>query len=196
MPVPVRIVSAAVAAVVLLAAAVVMVIDATSAAFTDQTSNADNGWTAGTLTITDDDGDVAMFDSTTTTIGPGDTVTNCIAVTRSGTVPAADVILYSDTGSTGALDPFLNVTVERGTGGGFGSCGGFTASGAAVFTGTLEDFLTDHDDVASGITDTDVAVDDTTVYRFAIELDGTTPDAQQGAASTVVAFTWTAQTGS
>ena len=29
-----------------------------------------------------------------------------------------------------------------------------------------------------------------------IELDGTTPDAQQGAASTVVAFTWTAQTGS
>ena len=77
-------VAAAVPAAFLLSGALVW--EASYAAFTDTTSNDNNSWTAGSVTITDNDGGSALF--TASGLVPGTTGARCITVTYSGTVTA------------------------------------------------------------------------------------------------------------
>lgn len=172
-----------------------LVVGTTRAAFSDTTDNSGNSFTAGSVTITDDDAGSALFN--VTALAPGDSHENCIEVTYSGTLPA-EVHLYGAAGASSDLNDDLTVTVQRGTGGSFAgtepsngptSCTGFTSS-TTVFTGSLTTFLS-ASDYASGEDTWAVTNGDSSVYRFFVEFN-TSDDSLQGGA-TDVSFTWEAQ---
>lgn len=161
----------------------------TSAAFTASTVNPTNGWTAASVSITDDDGGVAMF--TATGLTPGSTGSNCITVTYGGNVATA-VKLYISA-SSGTLGPHLNMTVEEGTGGSFGSCTGFSAVGGATYTGTLSNFASTSTAYGSGVgTWAPTTNGSTRTYKITYTLDATTPSSMQSATAGAT-FTWEAQ---
>ena len=164
-----------------------MVLTTSRSAFSDTTDNAGNNWAAGTVIITDDDAAVAMFN--TTGMKPGDSVTDCIVVTYSGTLVPATARLYGVSGGTG-LDAYLNLTIEEGSGGSFGSCVGFTLS-TTPFTGTLATFAATHTNFGNGITGWSPAANpESKTYRFTLTLQDN--NSAQGLNGTGT-FTWEAQ---
>jgi hypothetical protein len=114
------------------------------ALFNGKTSNPADAWAAGTVSISDDDAGTALF--TASGIMPGDSGAKCINVTYTGTV-AADVRMYATLTGTG-LGPYVDLTVEQGTGGTFASCTSFAAE--ASTTGTMTAFAAARTDHASG----------------------------------------------
>jgi hypothetical protein len=162
-----------------------LIVTASLAAFSGTTENTGNTWTAGTVTLTDDDSGSAMF--IVSAMAPLATVTECIAVTYSGTLLPSTVKLYGVSG--GPLDAYLDLTVEEGTGGVFGNCTGFT--GSNIFTGTLASFAATHIDFASGAGAWNPAANpETVVYRFTVTLQDN--NLAQGLNATAT-FTWEAQ---
>lgn len=129
-----------------LAVSPLVVVTGSRAAFTGTTDNSGNSWAAGTVSLTDDDTGLVMFNAAG--LKPGDVLDNCIVVTYGGNL-ASDVTLYA-ANLTGSLGTYLDLTVEQGTGGGFAGtatqsgeadCTGFTAAvGPPVYTGTLAGF--------------------------------------------------------
>lgn len=93
---------------------------------------------------------------------------------------------------TGDLAPYLNMTVERGTGGGFGSCAGFTPQ-ATVYSGTLAAMPTTYSDAAAAAGEWNPSTaSETVTYR----ISGYVTDAQVIAGKTASAtFTWAAHAG-
>ncbi len=177
---------AALAAFLMVGAIVVI---SSRSAFSDTTDNPGNTWTAGTVIITDDDGGAtAMFNATA--MAPGDTSTECIVVTYSGTLVPADVVLYGVSGGTG-LDAYLDVVIDEGTGSAFGtSCAGFVF-GSNVFTNTLANFSTTYTNFATGITGWSPAANpESKTYRITVTLQDN--NAAQGLNGTAT-FTWEAQ---
>jgi hypothetical protein len=160
--------------------------NSSNAAFSGTTSNATNSWSSGGVSLSDDDSSTAMFSATG--LKPGSTGANCITVTYTGNL-AASVKLYA-TGYTGTLGTYLNLTVEQGTGGSFGSCTGFSA-GSTLYTGTLSGFAGAKVDFASGVGSFAPSTNGATaVYRFTYTLQDT--NSAQGLSSTC-GFTWEAQ---
>ncbi|MEE8405818.1 MAG: hypothetical protein V3S32_01560 [Acidimicrobiia bacterium] len=167
-----------------------LIVTASVAAFSDTTENAGNTWSAGTVILTDDDAVSAMF--IVSDMAPLATVTECIAVTYSGTLLPSDVNLYGVSGGTG-LDAYLDVTIEEGTGGIFGDCAfgtGFSPT-STIFTGTLTSFAATHTNFASGAGAWNPAANpETVVYRFTVTLQDN--NLAQGLNATAT-FTWEAQ---
>ena len=169
--------------------------------FSSTTANAPDAWSAGTVTLTDDDSNVAMF--TVTGMKPGSTGTKCIQVTSNGTLPST-VKLYKSLTSptyatTNALATYINLTVTQGTGGTTANCGGFTPlpSNSAVFTGTLAGFASTATDFASGLPATGTWAPTGTgsearSYQFTYTLDSAAPNTTQNGTATI-GFTWEAQ---
>lgn len=162
----------------------------TFSAFSDTTSNDNNSFAAGTVYITDDDAGAALY--SVTNQAPLDSVTNCINVTYLGTLDA-DVHFYASL-SGGALEPYVDVLVEEGTGAtAFGDCTGFTPAGT-VYTGTLAGMPTSW---ASGpATGGTWAQNDTHSYRFTVTLqdDPAANGGSGGSLSTGLhSFIWEAQ---
>jgi hypothetical protein len=160
------------------------------AAFYDTTTNDANTFDAGTVVLVDDDTGSAMF--SVSNMKPGDSSAECIAVTYNGTVVPADVVEYVSAGDlTGTgLDDYLNLTVERGTGGSFGDCTGFSSENTD-YSGTLDGFAGTHTDFASGAgTWAPASTGESKVYRFTVTLQDN--NAAQGLDATVT-FTWEAQ---
>jgi signal peptidase I len=125
-----------------------------TAAFVASTTNPANAFTAGAITISDDDGGdspstgTAMFTVTGLTAAAPAT-SRCLTVTYTGNV-AAPVKLYA-TGLTGSgLGTYLNFTVEVGSGGGFGSCTGFSSS-STPYNGTLAGYAGAYTSYATGL---------------------------------------------
>jgi hypothetical protein len=161
---------------------------ASSAAFTATTDNAANNWTAGTVTLGDDDSNGAMFAATN--IRPGSTGEKCIKLTYNGSL-SASVKLYG-TAVSGALSPYIDLVVEEGSGGNFGSCTGFVAS-ATDYTGTLAAFGSGKTDHASGVGSfAPTGAGQQKTYRIAYTVNASTPDSAQGAAANAT-FTWEAR---
>jgi hypothetical protein len=162
---------------------------ASHAAFTATTVNEANQWAAGVVVLTDDSADTAMFN--VDKLKPGDTGERCIEVTYEGTVDADVRLHVGADGLTGDLGPYLDITVEQGTGGTFDDCSGFT--GDSLYTdGTLAGFAAGHTDFGSGVGNwapTGASVQSRT-YRFTYELQG--DNAAQGKDATAT-FTWEAQ---
>ena len=163
----------------------------TNAAFTSTTSNGANNWTAGAVTISDDDSNVAMFNATG--LVPGSTGSKCIKVTYSGNVTAA-VKLYVSA-SSGTLNPYIDLVVEEGSGGGnvgdFSSCGSF--SGSTIYNGTLASFGSTKTGFATGVgTFAPTASGQFKVYKFSYTLSASTPDSQQSATAALT-FQWESQ---
>jgi predicted ribosomally synthesized peptide with SipW-like signal peptide len=183
-----------VAFVVSLVAVSILVVTSSIAVFSDSTSNAGNSFTAGTVTLVDDDASAAMF--TVTGMLPGQSVTDCIEVTYQGTAPDPGGVKVYSGGYTdsGDLDTYLNLTIEEGTGGSFGDCTGFTSSNTIESGGTLSDFDTAHTNYGNGAGVWDPASTPvSTTYRVTVELDGAAPDAEQGESITAMTITWEVQ---
>jgi hypothetical protein len=173
-----------VAPVALLASSA-MVWHASSSAFHDETSNGTSSWAAGTVQISDDDAGTAMFN--VSGLSAGATGTRCIQVAYTGTL-AAEVRLHAS--GTGALAPYLTLAVERGSGATTGSCAGFVPAGT-VFSGTLDDLITNHSDYSAGVDSWSVPTPPASrSYRVTYTLASTA--AAQGKAADAV-LTWEAQ---
>jgi len=168
------------------------------AIFSDVFPNGSNEFVAGTVLITDDDGGIEMFNLSG--MKPTDApVTRCILETYSGSLPAR-VRMYGTV--SGTLASYLNLTVERGTGGTFGSCGSFSpdptdylGSGpGVVYSGTLAaypiNFSTGIVDPPSGPLES-WTTSETHAYRFTVSVQNN-PSAQGTSASAT--FTWQART--
>lgn len=167
----------------------------TWAALSGGTANTGNTFSAGTVALTDNDGGSApMF--TFTDQRPGVTDTSCIRVNYAGSL-SATVSMYASV--TGALAPYVHVTVTRGTDPepAFDSCTSFrpdeidyTGQGKGVlFSGPLSSFPTTH---ATAIADPAVPWTSSTKasYRFSVTLAD--DDAAQGL-SAAATFTWEAR---
>jgi hypothetical protein len=166
-------------------------------AFSSTASNPNNEFAAGTVAISDNDSNTAMYNVSNQK--PGDSLTRCVRVTYTGSLPA-NVRLYTAS-SIGALGPHVNLTVTPGTmpvGTAYPQCTGFTADGAALYNGTLSGFATAHNSYANGLVDfpgstTSWATNNTVVYQFTVAMSASAPDTVQGATTGQHTYTWEAQ---
>ncbi len=164
----------------------VLVVNRSQAAFSDTTVNTPNSFATGSVAISDDDAWSALF--TATDMSPGNPVVDCVTVTYSGSLTPADVRMYGT--SAGALAPFLDTTIEIGTGGNFGNCTGFTPT-STLYTGTLDNYSTTHTNWATGLAAFTAAANPTVrTFRFTVDVQNN-PAAQSQSAT--ADFTWEAQ---
>ena len=159
-------------------------------AFSSETSNPGNQITAGTVALSDNDGDVALYNLPNAE--PGDSATRCIRVTYSGSL-AADVRMYT-ANAIGALGPHVNLQVTPGAGNN-GNCSDFVADGAAVFNNTLNNLPTTF---AGGVVDNPGVSsawnqNDAVTYRFVATLDVNAPNSAQGLGTGTHAIRWEAR---
>ncbi|WP_413455086.1 hypothetical protein ACLQ8T_14630 [Glutamicibacter sp. FR1] len=170
-----------------------MVWQASNAAFTATTRNSGNSWATGQVALTDDDKGTAAF--TVDKLVPGQSGTKCIVVTSNSTVPG-EVRSYVQNLATSAvgLEKHIKLKVERGTGGTFDDCAGFTPIGIAPEAYSLEELATANQDYATGGTatawETTGTVGESTVYRGTWTFDATglsqpQLDALQGAQTSI-----------
>jgi hypothetical protein len=180
---------AAVPAAVLASGA--MVWQSSYSAFSATAANPTNNWSAGTVALSDDDSNTAMF--TATNLKPGATGVKCIAVTSTGSL-ASTVKLYATSYSTtNALAANINLKVEEGTGATTASCAGFTGA-STLFDNPLSSFGTTKTSFATGLSSwaPTGAASETKSYRITYTLSPTTPDTAQGGTA-AVGFTWESQ---
>ena len=100
----------------------------TFAAFTSNTSNGGNSFSAGTVYVRDDDSAGVMWNVSNQTPASA-AVVRCIRVTYDGSLDAT-VKLYASNASA-TVDQYLNLTIEKGTMPGsttFPSCTGFSSA--------------------------------------------------------------------
>lgn len=177
-----------------LAGSALIVWQASYSAFSSTTSNPTNNWSAGTVSLSDDDSNTAMF--TASGLKPGSTGTKCIAVTSTGTLASAVKLYGTSYSGTNVLSQNITLTVTQGTGGGFASCTGFTplGTGSSVYSGTLDGFATADTNFATGAgswTPTGTG-SETRVFQFSYTVGASTPNTAQGQTASL-GFTWEAQ---
>ncbi len=157
----------------------------TYAAFVSSTTNPGNGYQAGTVDVSDNDGGSAVL--SVSGIRPSDpAVTGCIRVTYSGSLPAS-AKLYG--ASSGALAPYLNVIITEGTSSSpFNSCATF-AGASTLYNGTLAALPAGW---ASGLADADGTwtTGEVHAYRFEVTVQNTS--LAQGLSGSAT-FTWEAR---
>ncbi len=157
------------------------------AAYTGVTSNSGNTFSAGTVSLTDDDSGTALF--TVSGLQPGSTGQRCLTVSYHGTL-GAQVKLFVTPGSvTGTgLDAYLVLKVEEGTGGSNASCAGF--SGTQIFNSTLGSLAGSATNSATGLGSwAPTGAGQNRVYRFTYGLQD--DNAAQGL-NCQASFTWEA----
>ncbi len=183
---------AAIGAAFLVAA--LMVMSASRAPFTASTNNSANSVGAGTVTLSDDDSGSAMYSMTD--MLPGQSEVRCILVSYGGTAAnPAPVRLYSSGyADSGNFADYLNVTIEEGTGAITGDCSSFVMENTIETGGNLAAFDTVHSDYATGSGVWDPAsTPEAKAYRITLQLDPSTPDAEQGELVSNLVFTWEIQ---
>jgi len=204
--------SRTIAIVLAMALVAVISIAGTRAAFSGETVNAGNEFDSATIDLTDDDGDVIMFN--VAGMLPGDTLDHCILVTYTG--PAGrdsngvKVFIPSYVEASGtALDTDLLITVEEGTDGSEvfdpsgtrtgvqdseGDCSGFTIGTAVVTDEPLETFATTY---ATGYgTWTPIVTDTNTTQYYRITVKLATASTAEGESMTTIPITWRVEAGS
>jgi hypothetical protein len=186
---PDGVVMVACAVVVGLLGSGLMVWQGTAAVFSSTTSNASNAWTAGSVTLADDDTGSALFSATG--LVPGSTGSNCITVTYSGNVATTVKLYASASADASSVAQYLDLTIQEGTGGGFGSCGSFSA-GSTIYSGTLSTFTSTKTAYGSGVGSWAPSSSSTKVYKITYTLNASTPSAKQGT-STTATFQWESQ---
>jgi hypothetical protein len=176
------------------AASTSLIWQASYSAFSATTANPTSNWTAGTVALSDDDANTAMF--TATALKPGSTGTKCIAVTSTGSLASTVKLYGTGAATTNALSSSLNVSIVQGTGATSASCTGFTplGTGSSVYSGTLAGFGTAATSFATGLgtwAPTGTA-SETRVFQFTYTLDAAAPNTAQGGTASI-GFTWEAQ---
>ena len=167
---------------------------ASYSAFSATAANPTSNWASGTVALTDDDTNTAMF--TASNLKPGATGTKCIAVTSAGSLPSTVKLYGTGAATTNALSSSINLTVTQGTGGGYGSCTGFTplATGSSLFSGTLAGFASASTAFANGLGTwaPTGSGSETRTYQLTYTLDSAAPNTAQGGTA-ALGFTWEAQ---
>ena len=166
----------------------------TYAALSGSTANSGNTFSAGTVTMTDNDSTAALFAFTNQK--PGVTEDGCIKVNYTGSV-GASVKMFATV--TGTMAPYLNLTVTRGTDSSpaFDACTNFTPDatnysglGAGVlFSGNLSTFPTTYGTAISDPTATWTNVTSAS-YKFTVQV--VDDNSVQGLTSGAT-FTWEAR---
>ena len=166
----------------------VLIWSSTQAAFSGTTGNSGNSWTAGSVSLSDDDSGSALF--SVTGLKPGSTGSKCIEVTYTGNI-ASSVKLYTTALSyTGALGTYLDFTVELGTGGTYADCTGFSAE-ATLHSTTLAAFASGYTNYGNGVGSwTPSSNGQKKTYKFTYTLQDN--DSAEGA-SAGIGFTWESQ---
>lgn len=177
-----------------LAASAAIVWHSSYSAFSAQTTNPSSNWKAGTVALSDDDSNTAMFNATG--LKPGSSDTKCIAVTSTGSLASAVKLYGTNPSTTNGLAASINLSITQGTGGGFGSCTGFTKLGAdgTVYTGTLDAFGKAATNYATGVGSwaPTGSESQTRVYQITYTLDSAAPNSVQGGTASI-GLTWEAQ---
>jgi hypothetical protein len=179
--------AASVAAALLLATTVVW--HSAYAAFTDSTPSYVTTWSTGTVALADDDAGAVMFSASG--LKPGATQTRCIAVTSTGTAPAAVRLYGTGRTTTRSLSTYLLLTVRAGSGGSTAGCAGFVPS-ASLYSGTLAAFPTTYGAGLDTWTTVGNSGGETRSYQISYSLSAAAPGSAQGGTA-AVAFTWEAQ---
>lgn len=119
------------------------------AAFSARTENSGNSWSTGRVTLTDDDRGAAAL--TVENMVPGDRGEKCVVVTSNSNVPGEVRTYVEDLLKDRGLENHILISMEKGTGGSFNDCTGFTPDpGAASLTGTLAQLAAADTDWATG----------------------------------------------
>lgn len=171
-----------------------LIVATSSASFTSSTDNAANAFASGSVVLTDDDGGSSLF--TLPAMYPGQTFSNCLVVTYSGTLDPVVVRLYSGGfADSGNVADHLVVTVDEGAGGAHNDCTGFVEDDAgAEFSDTLTQFGALHTNYATGVGEWDpTGPGQSKTYRVTVELDAAAPAAVQGESVTALTFVWETQ---
>ncbi len=111
-----------------------LVVNRSDAAFSSQSALAASAVDSGTVRLSDDDEGHSLF--VLEDLSPARPALRCIEITYGGTI--LPVALDVQARANGALTEFLDVTIDEGAGGGYGSCDGFVASDT-VFEGSLDE---------------------------------------------------------
>ncbi len=181
-----------VSAICAMAVSLALIWHSSYGAWSATTNNPNDNWTAGSVTLTDDDSGTAMF-TASPVLKPGQNVTHCITVTSNGTLPAAVKLYGTGYGTTNGLGAALDVTITQGTGGSFGSCTGFTA-GSTIYTGTVDAFANGSTAYSNGLTTwtTSGSSGDNRTFQFSITLDSAAASTTQSGTAQIN-FVWEAQ---
>lgn len=163
--------------------------NATSAVFSSTTSNPSDSWTLGSVTLSDDDTGSALFSASG--LVPGSTGSNCITVSYTGNVATTVKLYAAASADASSAAQYLDLTIQEGSGGGFGSCGAFSAS-STIYTGTLATFTSTKVAYASGVGSWAPSSSSSTVYKITYTLNASTPSAKQGAVTTAT-LQWESQ---
>lgn len=167
-------------------------------AFSSTTSNTSNQFTAGTVSIADNDGTVAMFNAVTGG-KPGLQIDRCIKVTFTGNLDA-DVRLYLSGGAAGTLSPYVDMVIQPvtfATPPAYPSCTGAVNEGAALFTGTLATFRDTKNSYTNGVVDypgttaTKWVLNDAVYYKISYTVQDN--NSAQGLTTGTHDFTWEAR---
>jgi hypothetical protein len=167
----------------------------TRAAISDTTDNPGNQFNAGAIDLVDNDAGSYMYQ--VNNVQPGDSISQCIRVSYTGTLDST-VGLFMST-PIDALGPYVDMTVDAGTqaSSSFPSCTGFTSS-RNLYTGTLSAFQTTHPDAAHGLgySPNDPAPwtdGDSVVYRVTLTLQNTARNPGEDFSGTHT-YSWQADT--
>lgn len=161
----------------------ILVVTRSRAALSTENAGADVSLGAGSVELTDDDAGSSLF--AVDDMVPGRPERDCIVVSYEGNVLPVTIGLSSE--ADGALAGLLDVQVERGTGGAFQDCTGFTPT-ATVYDGTLAG-LADQADGIEAATITEGPAAET--FRFTFELSGV-PDSDEADPTASARFIWQA----
>ena len=136
-----------------------LVVNRTSGALDPEGTVAASTLSSGTIALVDDDQGRSLFDLSD--MAPGRPVVRCIEVVYEGSIVPVDLALRAET--VGDLAPFLDVSVEAGTGGGFDTCEGWQ-SVTPLLSGTLAELA------ASGWLEVDRIVNTGSRSSYRIEI--------------------------
>jgi camelysin-like metallo-endopeptidase len=185
-----RLVAAAAAPVALLASGG-MVWAASYSAFSATTVSPTSNWTSGTVSLSDDDNDTALF--TASNLKPGATGTKCINVTSTGSLASAVKLYGTSYTTTKGLADNINLKVEQGTGSTNAACSGFTTA-STLYDGVMSTFGTTKTSFATGVGSwaPTGSASETKSFKVTYTLSTTTPDTAQGGTA-ALGFTWESQ---
>ncbi|WP_420366458.1 hypothetical protein AAEP80_06765 [Curtobacterium sp. L3-7] len=177
-----------------LVASGVVVSTASYSAFSATTVNPTSNWTAGSVALTDDDNNTALF--TATGLKPGSTGSNCITVTSTGSLASTVKLYGTNAATTNALASNITISIDQGTGGGFGSCTGFTPASTSgnLYSGTLAAFGTASTNFATGVGTwaPTGSASESRVFRVTYTVPTSAPNSIQGGTASL-GLTWEAQ---
>lgn len=162
------------------------------AAFSGTTSNPGNSFAAGTVTLTDNDGGVALF-TDAINAQPDVDYDRCIRVTYAGTIDATVKLYTSAISEDGSK---VNIQVDKSATGSQPDCSDFGAASNVYAETSLAAFGTAHSSYANGLAVNPGAAtkwvqNDAVTYRFRLSIPGL--QANEGVSISPFSLTWEAR---